>query len=68
LSEEKKLIQIMKKYGLSYLQGAHAGMIACGAIIVKNRDLLDPHITFGIAIHGSIERAKTVPFPPVPNP
>jgi len=56
--------QIMKKYGLDYLEGARAGMVVCSIIFEyhKIKDI-DPYVATGIVTMGVVEGAKTAPPP-----
>jgi hypothetical protein len=58
--------EIMKKYGLDYLDGARAGMIFCSILFqyhcMKIRDI-DPYVATGIIAMGIVEGAKTAPPP-----
>ena len=58
--------EIMKKYGLDYLEGARAGMIVCSIAFqyhcAKNKDI-DPYVATGIIALGVVEGAKTSPPP-----
>jgi hypothetical protein len=55
---------VMKKYGLDYLNGAHAGIIVASVIFqyhcVRARDI-DPYMAAGIVAMGIVEGAKTAP-------
>ena len=63
---QDKYHEIMKKYGLDYLEGARAGMIVCSIVFqyhcVKNKDI-DPYVATGIIAMGVVEGAKTSPPP-----
>ena len=58
--------EIMKKYGLDYLDGARAGMILCSITFqyhcMKVKDI-DPYVATGIIAMGIVEGAKTAPPP-----
>jgi hypothetical protein len=58
--------EIMKRYGLDYLDGARSGMIVCSIIFQYHctvaRDI-DPHVATGIVAMGVVEGAKTAPPP-----
>ncbi len=58
--------EIMKRYGLDYLNGARSGMVACSIIFQYHctvaRDI-DPHVATGIIAMGVVEGAKTAPPP-----
>jgi hypothetical protein len=58
--------EIMKKYGLDYLNGAQAGMVVCSMVFQYHctaaRDI-DPYVAAGIIAVGVIEGAKTAPPP-----
>jgi hypothetical protein len=57
---------IMKKYGLDYLNGARAGMVVSSIIFqyhcTKVKDI-DPYVAAGIVAMGIVEGAKTAPPP-----
>ena len=58
--------EVMRKYGLSYLDGARAGMIVCSIIFQFHRTIakdIDPHVATGIVTMGVVEGAKTAPPP-----
>ncbi len=55
---------IMKKYGLDYLNGAHSGIIVSSIIFeyhCKRVKDIDPHVAAGIVAMGIVEGAKTAP-------
>jgi hypothetical protein len=55
---------VMKKHGLDYFNGAHAGMIVCSIIFeyhCKRVKDIDPHVAAGIVAMGIVEGAKTAP-------
>ncbi len=55
---------IMKKHGLDYLNGAHAGMIVTSIIFeyhCKRVKDIDPYVAAGIVAMGIVEGAKTAP-------
>jgi hypothetical protein len=58
--------EIMKKFGLDYLEGARAGMIVCSIVFqyhcAKIKDI-DPYVASGIIAMGIVEGAKTAPPP-----
>lgn len=57
--------EIMKKYGLDYLNGARTGMVICSIIFQyhnKAKDI-DPYVAAGIVAMGIVEGAKTAPPP-----
>jgi hypothetical protein len=58
--------EIMKKYGLGYLDGARAGMIVCSIVFqyhcTHSKDI-DPHVGAGIISMRIMEGAKTSPAP-----
>ena len=58
--------EIMKKYGLDYLDGARAGMIVCSIVFQyhceKMKDM-DPRLGAGMISIGIITGAKTSPIP-----
>lgn len=58
--------EVMARYGLDYLNGARAGMIASSIIFQYHctvaRDI-DPHVAAGIVAMGVVEGAKTAPPP-----
>ncbi len=58
--------EIMKRYGLDYLDGARAGMVVCSIVFqyhcAKARDI-DPYVGAGIVAMGIVEGAKTAPPP-----
>ena len=58
--------EIMKRYGLDYLNGARSGMIACSIIFQYHCTVakdIDPHVATGIVAMGVVEGAKTAPPP-----
>lgn len=58
--------EIMKRYGLDYLEGARSGIIACSIIFhyhcMVAKDM-DPYVASGIVAIGVVEGAKTAPPP-----
>ncbi len=58
--------EIMKKYGLDYLNGARAGMVVSSIVFqyhcTKVKDI-DPYVAAGIVAMGIVEGAKTAPPP-----
>lgn len=63
---QDKYDEIMKSYGLDYLDGARAGMVLCSIIFQYHctavRDI-DPYVGSGIVAMGIVEGAKTAPPP-----
>jgi hypothetical protein len=58
--------EIMKKYGLDYLEGARAGVIVCSIFFeyfCKTARVIDPFVAAGIVSLGVVEGAKTAPPP-----
>ncbi|MGZ9164970.1 MAG: hypothetical protein ACXW4U_07330 [Anaerolineales bacterium] len=58
--------EIMKRYGLDYLNGARSGMIGCSIILQYHCTVaqdIDPHVATGIVAMGVVEGAKTAPPP-----
>lgn len=58
--------EIMKRYGLDYLDGARSGMIVCSIIFQYHCTVakdIDPHVATGIVAMGVVEGAKTAPPP-----
>lgn len=56
--------KIMSSYGLDYLNGARAGMVACAIIFnyhYKVAKDIDPYVGTGIVAMGVVEGAKTAP-------
>lgn len=57
---------IMEKHGLSYLDGARAGIVVCSMLFghhCVNRKDIDLGLGAGIIGRGLVEGAKTTPFP-----
>ena len=58
--------EIMKKYGLDYLDGARAGIIFCSIVFqyhcMQIKDI-DPYVATGVIAMGVVEGAKTAPRP-----
>ena len=44
-------------------EAAFAAAAACAIAISETKEVVDPHISFGIAAYGVIEGAKTAPLP-----
>jgi hypothetical protein len=54
---------ILARAGLDDALGARALILACAMIIFDTREVVDPSVSFGIAIAGLVEGSKTVPPP-----
>jgi hypothetical protein len=58
--------EVMKRYGLDYLNEARSGIIACSIIFQYHCTVakdIDPHVATGIVAMGVVEGAKTTPPP-----
>lgn len=58
--------EVMKKYGLDYLDGARAGIVICSILFeyhYKTARDIDPFVATGIIALGVVEGAKTAPPP-----
>jgi hypothetical protein len=56
--------EIMKKYGLDYLNGARAGMVVSSIIFQHHYTTvkdIDPYVAMGVVAMGVVEGAKTTP-------
>lgn len=66
---QDQYLEIVKKHGLDYLEGARAGMVVASIIFkahcIQNKDL-DPFVATGLVALGVVEGAKTAP-PPLGN-
>ena len=61
---------IMEKHGLSYLDGARAGIVVCSMLFghhCANRKDIALGLGAGIIGRGLVEGSKTTPFPLDPN-
>lgn len=54
---------IQTQLNLSHQEAAEASAVAAAFLIQQSAKILDPHASFGIAIYGFIEGAKTAPNP-----
>ncbi|MEO7795613.1 MAG: hypothetical protein ABIV06_12660, partial [Thermoanaerobaculia bacterium] len=54
---------IRARHQLSAREAAEAAAAASGFLIQQFAEVLDPSVAFGIAVHGFVEGAKTVPGP-----
>lgn len=52
---------IRDQYGLSDSEAADAAAAATAGLIKNCSTLLDPHVSFGLAVYGFIEGSKTAP-------
>lgn len=67
---QDEYLEIMKKHGLDYLDGARAGMIVCSVVFeyhCKTARDIDPFVAAGIVALGVVEGAKTTPPPLKPT-
>lgn len=60
---EKKLTVITTAHGLDNESAARACALATAALMHQTRSVLDPSISFEIAVYGFVQATKTVPQP-----
>ena len=60
---EKKLTVIATAHGLDNESAARACALATALLMHQTRSVLDPSISFGIAVYGFVQATKTVPQP-----
>lgn len=64
---EHGFTEIVRRNGFDQKEAAFAAAAACAIAIHETRDVVDPHLSFGIAAFGVVEGAKTAPVPLVQN-
>jgi hypothetical protein len=62
---EPRFIAIQERYGLSQQEAAEACAVATALLIEECSQVLDPNVTFNVAVYSFIEGAKTAPDPVV---
>ena len=69
---DDKIAEIAAIHGLYGDTAARACALAAALLISQTRSMLDPSISFGLAVYGFVEGTKTNPIPatraPVPEP
>ena len=60
---EKGFVELVRRKGFDATEAAYAAAAACAIAISETKDVVDPHITFGIAAFGVVEGVKTAPVP-----
>ena len=69
---DEKIADIAAAHGLYGDTAARACALAAALLIYQTRSVLDPTISFGLAVYGFVEGTKAVPIPstraPVPEP
>lgn len=69
---DDKLQDIAATHGLHGDSAARACALAAAMLIFQTKDMLDPTVSFGLAVYGFVEGTKTNPIPtlraPIPAP
>lgn len=59
---DAKVGEITTSYGLYGEEAARSCALAAALLISLTKSVLDPHISFGLAVYGFVEGTKTVPI------